>query len=197
MFSAGCSIINNNESISENTENIRKKCEKDEDCIAIECCDFCGEATNRKYEHWYNTNCTPSECDCNIGFKAICENNKCIAIEHNQPSKDNKFPVLKSENLSECKEIKNNIEKDECYMRNIRDSKDYSLCDNITDNAKKDQCYNGMALKNQNSNLCHYIDGSDLKDWCYSIVALETKNSSLCDKVINEQRKMKCFNNVK
>ncbi|MFH1376171.1 MAG: hypothetical protein ABIH25_00900, partial [Candidatus Woesearchaeota archaeon] len=66
-------------------------------------------------------------------------------------------------------------------------------CDEIKDNEDRNGCYIDLAIKERDVNICEKIDDSDRKNKCYINVAEHTGDSNICDKVTDVDLREKCY----
>src|SRR3989338_9044589 len=98
-------------------------------------------------ENWSCTNWTcvgtgPSNQELGILTRTCVDLNNCSQIIKNETSFSCYLPPVSPENPSECVNIEDSDEKDECY----RDSaEDVSICENIIDLRIREQCYSNVA----------------------------------------------------
>ena len=146
--------------------------------------------TESCFENWSCTNWTcvgtgPSNQELGILTRTCVDLNNCSQIIKNETSFSCYLPPVSPENPSECVNIEDSDEKDECY----RDSaEDVSICENIIDLRIREQCYSNVAEIKGDLSICEKISDSDNKDICYANVAVVQDDLAICDMILSDER---------
>ncbi|MEM3361799.1 MAG: hypothetical protein QXV83_03605 [Candidatus Anstonellaceae archaeon] len=141
-------------------------------------------------------------------FFSGCTTNKTIKkveidIEKVEQQKEDK-QIQQSQELKEqeknlpiaydrCKELKNVLERDECYLNMAIEKNEVEICRKIYSIENLDKCL--FSFSNQMPNLCYEINSPLLREECYEKAAYNTNNVSYCFK-LQEKKKNKCLEDL-
>ena len=110
-----------------------------------------------------------------------------------------KIPRGPEFDTSECKNIQDESEKNNCYYNLVIDqNKDISICKKITNNEEKGQCIQSAIDRavetNQDPSLCKRADF--LENDCYYLFAQNKQDPSICEHISDELVVIECRNNI-
>ena len=99
-------------------------------------------------------------------------------------------------NKTNCEEIANVNERDNCYVESITERSSLSVCENIEGAAFKEECVRLVAVNKQSLDVCDTIEDVKTRSNCYAHVAESKKDATLCKSVEDYDWEQICFNKV-
>jgi hypothetical protein len=90
-----------------------------------------------------------------------------------------------------CKEISEDLYKDQCYMKVAEATLTLTNCDMITESYSKEKCYASLAKLLNNYNICEQITKESRRDSCFMAFVMDG-DYTICDKIVNDYLKNSC-----
>ncbi len=102
-----------------------------------------------------------------------------------------------------CEKIKDQMQKDSCYLGVGLSSEELTTCDKIGSVGVKSACYNAIAVALNDTGLCVGLNGTaniPSPDWfwesCIQKIALRLGNASHCEKLTREKPRLSCIEKI-
>ena len=117
------------------------------------------------------------------------------------------YEVDKLKDISFCEKLKNDFEKNECFISVAKQNGNLSACDQIKDYSERDNCYldilemhyagkfelyGGSHIYYLES-VCKNMETKDTRDDCYLMMALNEESSSFCGVINNQIKRNNCY----
>jgi len=102
--------------------------------------------------------------------------------------------AIANNNLSICRELRNDWGYELCKEAFATNHLDLSMCDSLHYQRIKDSCYSSIAEHSLNISACNLISENSEKETCLSFISIETKNSTLCNSLTPDSiQREECF----
>ena len=97
------------------------------------------------------------------------------------------------ENLSDCMQLINPSEKDQCFSRVARQNIDTDACAHVVKDSMRSDCWQALAIATTNPSLCSENSITLLANSCYKNTALELGNLQGCDFISEPSLVADCY----